>query len=264
MVAFNSALGDLAAATSATQAQLNWIVDGYTVVLACLLLPAGAIGDRHGRRSALLVGLAVFSAASAAPAILDSPSQIIVGRMLAGAGAAFVMPATLSLLSHAYPRGQRSTAIGVWAAVAGSAGVVGLVGSGVVLAIWDWKVICWALGSAGVLVFVAALTISPPPQCDAPAVDWWGAVLIACTVAAVVFGLLEAPTRGWASPVTIGCLAGEQWPPRFSPSPRRTDANRYWTRGGSRTRALRPVLSRSPHRSRRRSAFSTSACNTSS
>jgi len=207
MVAFNTALGDLAVATSATQTQLNWIVDGYTVVLACLLLPAGAIGDRHGRRAALLAGLAVFSAASTAPAIFDTPSQIIAGRMLAGAGAAFVMPATLSLLSRAYPRAQRAKAIGVWAAVAGCAGVAGLVGSGVVVTFWDWKAICWALGSAGVLVLVAALTISPPSDADAPAVDWLGAVLIACAVAALVFGLLEAPNRGWASPTTIGCLA---------------------------------------------------------
>src|SRR6185312_5328154 len=100
MVAFNTALGDLAAATSASQTQLTWIVDGYTVVLACLLLPAGAISDRYGRRAALAGGLAVFAAASVSPAILEDPAQIIAARMMAGAGAAFVMPATLSLLTH--------------------------------------------------------------------------------------------------------------------------------------------------------------------
>ena len=73
MTALNTALGDLAVATSATQSQLNWIVDGYTVALACLLLPAGAIGDRYGRRGALLIGLMVFSLGSAAPAMLHSP-----------------------------------------------------------------------------------------------------------------------------------------------------------------------------------------------
>src|ERR1700742_2700293 len=96
MTAFNTALGDLAVATCATQAQLTWVVDGYTVALACLLLPAGAIGDRYGRRGALLAGLVVFSLGSATPAILHSPMEIIAGRAVAGVGAAFVMPATLS------------------------------------------------------------------------------------------------------------------------------------------------------------------------
>src|ERR1700742_3802135 len=93
MTALNTALGDLAVATSATQSQLNWIVDGYTVALACLLLPAGALGDRYGRRGALLLGLLIFAVGSAAPAILHDPAQIIAGRAVAGIGAAFVVPA---------------------------------------------------------------------------------------------------------------------------------------------------------------------------
>src|SRR6201996_476354 len=77
MTALNTALPDLAVATSATQSQLNWVVDGYTVALACLLLPAGAIGDRYGRRGALLFGLLVFALGSLAPAVLHNPAQII-------------------------------------------------------------------------------------------------------------------------------------------------------------------------------------------
>ena len=104
MVALNAALPDIALQTAATQTQLTWIVDGYTLVLACLLLPAGAIGDRYGRRGALLVGLAIFALASLAPTIFDSPVQIIVARAVAGVGAAFIMPATLSLLTAAFPK----------------------------------------------------------------------------------------------------------------------------------------------------------------
>ena len=103
MVALNTALADIAVATAASQTQLTWIVDSYTLLLACLLLPAGAIGDRYGRRTALLVGLAIFAVASFAPLVFDSPVQIIAASALAGAGAAFVMPATLSLLTVAYP-----------------------------------------------------------------------------------------------------------------------------------------------------------------
>ena len=87
--------------------------------------------------------------------------------MLASAGAAFVMPATLSLISRTYPSEQRSKAIGIWAGV-GYAGVLGLVGSGVLLTFWEWQAICWALGSFGVLLLVAALTISPRSEADAP------------------------------------------------------------------------------------------------
>src|SRR5690349_8292437 len=113
MVALNAALPDIALQTAATQTQLTWVVDGYTLVLACLLLPAGALGDRYGRRGALLFGLAVFTLASIAPTIFDSPTQIIVARAVAGMGAAFIMPATLSLLTAAFPKDERNKAIGI-------------------------------------------------------------------------------------------------------------------------------------------------------
>src|ERR1700712_5105548 len=93
MVALNTALPDIAIATSATQTQLTWVVDSYTLVLACLLLPAGALGDRYGRRGAMLVGLAIFGAASLVPAVLSDPMIVIISRGVAGAGAALIMPA---------------------------------------------------------------------------------------------------------------------------------------------------------------------------
>lgn len=206
MVAFNTALGDLAAATSASQTQLTWIVDGYTVVLACLLLPAGAISDRYGRRAALGGGLVVFAAASVSPVIFSDPAQIIAARMVAGAGAALVMPATLSLLTHAYPASQRGKAVGVWAASAGCAGVAGMVGSGVLLHFWDWRAICWALGGAAVLMVAAVCTVAPSRARAAPPVDWLGAVFIAAAVALIVVALLDAPHRGWTDPATLGRL----------------------------------------------------------
>src|ERR1700753_2269744 len=86
MVALNTALPDIAIATSATQTQLTWVVDSYTLVLACLLLPAGALGDRYGRRGAMLVGLAVFAGASLVPAVLSDPLIVIVSRRGCGAG----------------------------------------------------------------------------------------------------------------------------------------------------------------------------------
>jgi MFS family permease len=206
MTALNTALGDLAVATSATQTQLTWIVDGYTLALACLLLPAGAIGDRYGRRGALISGLAIFALGSMAPAILHSPLQIIAGRAVAGVGAAFVMPATLSLLTVAYPKDERMKAVGIWAGTAGSGGVLGMLGSGLLLRFWDWHAIFWSLGIAGLVIFALGCTIAPSRDKDAPRVDSLGAVLIGAAVAIAVFAILEAPDRGWSDPLVWGGL----------------------------------------------------------
>lgn len=208
MVALNTALADVAVATSATQSQLTWIVDSYTLLLACLLLPAGAIGDRYGRRSALLVGLAIFAVASFAPLIFDSPVQIIAARALAGVGAAFVMPATLSLLTVVYPAEARTKAVGIWAGVAGSGGVFGLLGTGLLLHVWAWQSIFWVLGGVGLLLFVLTLTIAESREGETPPLDWPGAATIGAAVAVFVFGILEAPTHGWTDPRVYGCLIG--------------------------------------------------------
>ena len=108
-----TALGDLAVATSATQTQLTRIGDGYTVALACLLLPAGAVGDRYGRRGALLTGVMVFALGSATPAILHIHWRASRRQRRPAFGAAFVMPATLSLLTFAYPKEDRMKAVGM-------------------------------------------------------------------------------------------------------------------------------------------------------
>jgi MFS family permease len=206
MTALNTALGELAVATSATQTQLAWIVDGYTVSLACLLLPAGAIGDRYGRRGALLAGLAIFSVGSVAPAVLHSPLQIIAGRALAGAGAAFVMPATLSLLTVAYRKQDRMKAVGIWAGTAGSGGVLGMVGSGLLLRFWDWHAIFWALGIVGLVILALGCTVASSRESGAPPIDSLGAVLIGAAVAIAVAAILEAPHRGWSDPLVWGGL----------------------------------------------------------
>ena len=208
MVALNTALPDLATATSATQTELTWIVDSYTLALACLLLPAGALGDRYGRRGALLLGLAVFAVASVAPAVWSDPIDLIVARAIAGVGAAFVMPATLSLLTAAYPKDQRNKAVGIWAGTAGCGAVVGMLGSGGLLHFFSWQSIFWAFAGAGVALFVLTLTIATSREAVAKPLDWPGAVVIGTGVAVLVFGILEAPSRGWSDALVIACICG--------------------------------------------------------
>jgi EmrB/QacA subfamily drug resistance transporter len=203
MVALNTALPDIAIATSADQTQLTWIVDSYTLVLACLLLPAGALGDRYGRRGAMLVGLAIFGAASLVSAVLSNPVIVIVSRGVAGAGAALIMPATLSLITAAYPKDQRNKAVGIWAGVAGSGAVIGMLGSGGLLNFWSWHSIFWAFAGAALTILVLTLTIASSRDPDVKPLDWRGALVIGGAVATLVFGILEAPARGWTHPLVI-------------------------------------------------------------
>jgi EmrB/QacA subfamily drug resistance transporter len=208
MVALNAALPDIALGTNATQTQLTWIVDGYTLVLACLLLPAGAVGDRYGRRGALLAGLAIFALASLAPVFFDSPVQIIIARAVAGAGAALIMPATLSLLTAAFPKSERNKAVGIWAGVASSGAVFGFLGTGILLHFFSWQSIFIGFTGGAFVMLILTFTITSSRDQSATPVDWIGAVLIGAAVAVFVFGVIEAPTRGWTNPVVWGCMSG--------------------------------------------------------
>jgi MFS family permease len=206
MVALNTALGDVAVATSATQSQLTWVVDCYSVALACLLLPAGAIGDRYGRRGAFLFDLAAFAVASLVSTIFTNPWQLIAARGVAGVGAAFIMPATLSLLTATHREDERAKAVGIWAGVAGSGAVIGMLGSGALLHFWSWRSIFWAFAAFAALIFVLACSVSSSRDEEATPLDWAGAGLIAGVVAVFVFGVLEAPARGWSHPLVSGSM----------------------------------------------------------
>ena len=119
------ALPDLARGTQATQTQLEWVIDAYSLVFAVLLLPAGALGDRYGRRRALLAGLTIFGAGSAAAMTASSAIELIALRGVLGLGAALVMPATLSTITGTFPTAARTRAVSVWAAVAGGSALLG-------------------------------------------------------------------------------------------------------------------------------------------
>lgn len=113
----------------ASQSQILWAINGYTVALAALLMPIGAIGDRWDRKPVLLAGLAVFAAGNLAAALANAPELLIAGRAVAGAGAAMVMPVTLSVITSSFPEEARGSAVGVWAGFAGGGGILGLLSS---------------------------------------------------------------------------------------------------------------------------------------
>ena len=142
----NVALPDLSRQLDATTRDLQWIVDGYNLAFAALVLTAGSVGDRFGRRPALLMGLAGFALSSGVGAIVGSASALVAVRFVMGASAAVIFPTTLSIITNAYPdRRQRAKAIGVWGAVTGLGVAVGPVTGGLLLAHFGWPSVFVAL-----------------------------------------------------------------------------------------------------------------------
>lgn len=206
MSALYTSLPDIAVATGATQAELTWIIDSYTLALAALVLTAGALGDRFGRRATLIVGLALFTVASAMPIWLDSPLWVIGLRAVAGVGAAFVMPSTLSLLTASFPPERRGTAVGMWAGFAGIGGIIGLLGSGVMLQVWSWKSIFAIYSVLGLLVLLAAFTIGESVASRHGRPDVLGALFSALAVGGLVFGLIEGAHTSFGEPLVVVAL----------------------------------------------------------
>lgn len=205
--ALNVALPDVAADTGATQSNLQWIVDAYALVFAGLLLPAGALGDRYGRKPLLVLGLLVFAAGSAAAALCITPWPLIAARAVMGVGAAMVMPTTLSIITSSFPVQQRARAVGAWIGVAGAGAILGLLTSGLLLERLGWQSVFWlnVLLSAGVAL-LALRKIPNSRDEHRPAIDLLGGVLLSAALSGLVFAAIEGPELGWVDPVTVGAL----------------------------------------------------------
>ncbi|CAO5161458.1 MFS transporter, DHA2 family, multidrug resistance protein [Frankia sp. AiPs1] len=204
MSSLNVALPSIATDTHASQTRLSWIIDAYSLVFASLLLPAGALGDRLGRRRALLAGLAIFGAGSAAAPFTSSAAALIGLRCVLGLGAALVMPATLSTITGTFPRERRAAAVSVWAAVAGSSAVVGVLASGLLLEVWSWRAV-FVLGVVLAAVALLGTWRFVPDTADPqhPPIDVVGAVLAVAGLGALVYSIIEAPEHGWLSAATL-------------------------------------------------------------
>jgi EmrB/QacA subfamily drug resistance transporter len=207
VASLNVALPGIARDTGASQTQLQWIVDAYAIVFAALLLPAGAIGDRFGRKPLLAAGLALFGAISFGALFVDSPGTLIALRAGLGVAAALIMPVTLSVVTTVFPPEERGKAVGTWVGVAAGGGVIGLLTSGILLHFFSWpsifalNVVLASLALAGTLAVVPATRELRPPRLDPI-----GTVLSVFGLAAIVFGTIEGPERGWGDPLTLTAL----------------------------------------------------------
>src|SRR6516162_4590913 len=187
---------------------LEWTVNAYTLTFAVLLLTGAALGDRFGRRRLFVIGLAIFTGASAFAALAPSVEVLNVARALQGVGGAIVMPLTLTLLSAAVPDEKRGLALGAWGGIGGLAIALGpLVGGAVVQGIsWQW--IFWLNVPIGILLLPLAWRRLEESRGPNSTLDLPGLALASTGLLGVVWGLVRGNEVGWGSAEIVGALAG--------------------------------------------------------
>lgn len=205
VAAINLALPKLSASGLApSSTELLWIVDAYILVFGCMLIPAGALGDRVGRKGVLLTGLSVFATGCLISAAAPTVAILLAGRVVTGLGAALVMPATLSLLLQVTPPERKPHAIATWTAATGAAGALGNLGGGLILQWMPWQGLFLVVAPIAGLLAVAVARIAPRGERHPASLDLVGAGLLTGTVFAVLVGIIEGPESGWTSPLVLG------------------------------------------------------------
>ncbi len=200
----NVAIPSINRALSPTSTQQLWILDAYALVFAGLLLFAGALGDRFGRKKALLVGLAIFASAAVFGAFADSANVLIGARAVMGVGAALIMPATLSIITVVFSPEERPKAIAAWAGFAGAGGALGPLLSGLLLEELWWGSVFFINVPIAIAAAVAIVSIVPGSRDpERRPLDFAGAVLSTIGLSGIVFGIIQGPESGWTDPVTL-------------------------------------------------------------
>ncbi|MFD7663748.1 MFS transporter [Streptomyces sp. NPDC059788] len=208
VAAINLAVPKLAASPlHPTSSGLLWIVDAYVVVFACLVIPAGAAGDKFGRKGTLLAGLGIFAAGAVLSAVAPSVPVMLVGRAVTGLGAACVLPNCVGILIHATAPERRAHALAVWAAATGVGGVVGNVGGGSLLSIGSWRMLFVAVALVAACCLVWVATSAPVSARHARSLDLPGAALFVAAVVALLIGIIQGPEQGWGSTVVLAAFA---------------------------------------------------------
>ncbi len=204
----NVALPSIVRDLNAQGTQLQWIIDAYTIVFAGLLLTAGSLGDRLGRKKALTAGLLLFGTFSALASLSSSPEMLIVFRGLMGIGGAFIFPTTLSILTNTFTGRERAKAIGIWAGVSGLGIVIGPLGGGLLLEHFSWGSVFLVnvpISAAAIILGFFFVPDSRDPQ--GGRLDPLGASLSIVALGGLLYGIIQAPDVGWTKPGVIAGLA---------------------------------------------------------
>ena len=197
----NVAIPSLVRDLGASNSQLQWIIDGYTLVFAGLLLSAGSFGDRRGRKRALRIGIVIFATGSVLSALAGTPQHLIVTRALMGIGGALIMPSTLSILTNVFrdPR-ERGRAIAIWAGFSGLAVALGPVTGGLLLQHFSWSSVFWVNLPISITALVLGYFFVPESKDpNAPRLDLPGALLSIVGLGSLLFAIIEGPDAGWTS-----------------------------------------------------------------
>ncbi|MEV7597726.1 MFS transporter [Kitasatospora sp. NPDC089797] len=209
MTILNVALPTLASQLRADTGQQQWIVDAYTVVFAAVMLPAGLLGDRYGRRRTLTAGLALFGLASAVGMLTDSPGTLIAARAAMGLAGALVMPMSLAVIPGLFPTAERRRATAVLtAAIAGGAPLGPLIGGLLLQHFWWGSVFAVNVPLAAVGIVACVLLLPESRNPAAPRMDLPGTALAAAGLGALTYGIIEGADRGWTDPLVLGTLIG--------------------------------------------------------
>src|SRR6187431_833639 len=204
----NVALPSIQRDLGAQLSELEWIVTGYALTFAALMLIGGKLADAYGRRLVFVAGIVVFTLASLACGLASSSDQLIAGRVLQGCGAALMNPATLSIIAATFPPKQRGTAIGIWAGVSALALAIGPLVGGLITEHLDWSWIFFVnvpigiLGIAASFVFIDETRDETHERLDLP-----GLATSAIALFSLTYALIEANTYGWGSPRIVGAFA---------------------------------------------------------
>lgn len=209
VVVVSTALPVLRTDLHASLSDLEWTINAYNLAFACLMLTGAALGDRFGRRRMFISGLVLFSLASAACALASGPTALIVARIIQGAGAAVVMPLTLTLIINAFPDGKRGAAIGIWGAISGLGVAAGPVVGGAITEGVSWQWIFWVNVPIGLTVAAVSSVKLRESHGPRPQLDVIGLVLVALGAFGLVWAPVRAPIVGWGSvEVVFALIAG--------------------------------------------------------
>ena len=197
----SAVLTSVQAKLHANVSQLQWVVGGYALAFASLMLMFGALGDNFGRKRLMLIGVAIFCGGSIVCAIAVNPSELVIGRIIMGVGAAASEPATLSMIRHIYPDHKaRARALGAWAAVSGLALAMGPVIGGVLVGFWSWRAVFWFNLVFGALAFiVAAIALPESVNAIRKRVDFAGFFFAAVILGTATFACIQGELSGYAS-----------------------------------------------------------------
>jgi len=190
----------------ASLADLEWTINAYNLVFACLMLTGAALGDRFGRRRMYVTGLGVFTAASAAAALSSTAAELIAARVVQGAGAALVLPLTLTLISEAFPAEKRGAAIGIWGGVSGLGVAAGPLVGGAVVQGLSWQWIFWLNVPVGLVLIPLSALLLAESHGPRARLDIAGLLLAGAGLFALTWAPVRAPSIGWGSPEVVGAL----------------------------------------------------------